>query len=78
MSGGGLMSEAESKNIQNYADVAVFDKALVKLTTALMQGKLIPGKILMLIFHIGVMDVNEHEKLSKEEIEEDLSCLEDI
>ena len=39
------MSEAESKNIGSYADVAVFDKGAVKLTTSIMQGKLIPGKL---------------------------------
>lgn len=41
------MSEAESKSLLSYSDVAVFEKGVVSLTTAVMQGKLIPGRFFL-------------------------------
>ena len=43
------MSEAESKSLLSYSDVAVFEKGVVSLTTAVMQGKLIPGRFFLYV-----------------------------
>lgn len=57
-----------SKDLASFSDVAVIEADVTPFTSKLMSGRMIPA----------LMDVSEHAELSKAEIEEDLSVLEDI
>ena len=65
-----------SKDMQNFCDVAIIEADVTPFTGKIISGRMIPGKFEFQ--NVALMDASEHSELSKEEIEEDLSCLEDI